>query len=315
VSEPARSGQRVVTILGPQRRPTLDQVTRTLDADARIAVVTAGWQERETDDEELRSILAGRAVNLELHSRWLDVLERDREFAQAESEHRAVLDELQQLYLVQLDHALRAMYGVAQRAGARPRATRAALDDAMAVVRLVDERHVVRVAAAHREFYAAWRPQERPVVAPHRESVRALLESASGLVVAGGHVGVLVRVLHLFHIAPFLPERVVAWSAGAMALTERVVLFNDRAPQGPAHAEIYDEGLGLIAEVVFLPHARRRLNIDDLTRMSVLATRLAPALCVVLDDGTRVDLSADGHLPPGARVIGPDGRIRALEAA
>jgi hypothetical protein len=306
--------RRVVTILGPQRRPTLDQVARTLDADARIAVVTAGWQERESADEELLALLAGRGVNLELHRRWLDVLDRDREFARAESEHRGVLDELQQLYLVQLDHALRAMYAVAQRAGER-RTVRAALDDAMAVVRLVDERHIVRVAATQGAFYSAWRPEERPVVAPHREDVRQLLESAAGLVVAGGHVGVLVRVLHLFHVAPFVPERVVAWSAGAMALTERIVLFNDRAPQGPAHAEIYDEGLGMITGAVLLPHARRRLRIDDLTRMSVLATRLAPAVCVVLDDGTRIDLTADGGLPDEARVIDADGRIRRLVAA
>ena len=306
--------RRVVTILGPQRRPTLDQVARTLDTDARVAVVTAGWQERESDDEELQRLLAGRGVNLGLHGRWLDVLERDREFARAESEHRAVLDELQQLYLVQLDHALRAMYAVLQRAGERPRIVRAAQEDAMAVVRLVDERHIMRVAAAQGRFYAAWRPEERPVVAPHREEVRELLESAVGLVVAGGHVGVLVRVLHLFHVAPFVPERVVAWSAGAMALTERVVLFNDRAPQGPAHAEIYDEGLGMIMGAVLLPHARRRLQIDDVTRMSVLASRLAPAVCVVLDDGTRIDLTTDGGLPDDARVIGADGRIRRLVA-
>jgi hypothetical protein len=309
------SAQRVVTILGPQRRPTLGHVVRTLDADVRIAVVTAGWQERESDDEELKTILAGRGVNLDLHSRWHDVLERDREFATAELEHRAVLDELQQLYFVQLDHALRAMYAVAQRAGERPRTARAALADALAVVRLVDERHMLRVTAAQGEFYSAWRPEERPVVAPHREAVRHLLQSAAGLVVAGGHVGVLVRLLHLFHVAPFVPQTVVAWSAGAMALTERVVLFNDRAPQGPAHSEIYDEGLGLIIGAVFLPHARRRLHIDDLTRMSVLAARLAPAVCVVLDDGTRIDLTADGGLPDEARVIGADGRIRRLVAA
>jgi hypothetical protein len=308
-------GSRVVTVLGPQRRPTLDQVARTLDADAQVAVVTAGWQERESDDEELGKLLNGRGVNLELHRRWLDVLDRDREFATAESEHRAVLDELQQLYLVQLDHALRAMYAVALRAGERPRTKRAALADAMAVVRLVDERHVLRVAAAHGDFYSAWRPQDRPVVAPHREAVSRLLESSAGLVVAGGHVGVLVRVLHLFHVAPFVPPTVVAWSAGAMALTERVVLFNDRAPQGPAHSEIHDEGLGMITGAVLLPHARRRLLIDDLTRMSVLASRLAPALCAVLDDGTRLDMTAEGRLPPEARVIGADGRIRRLDAA
>jgi peptidase S51-like protein len=309
------SPPRTITILGPQRRPTLGDVVATLESDAPIAMVTAGWQEREPDDAELDSLLGGRGVRLGLHARWLDVLERDRDFAHAELEHRSVLDELQQLYLVQLDHALRALYTVAQRARERPRTKETAMADAMAVVRLVDQHHVARVKAAHGDFYAAWQPDERPVVAAHREAVRTLLELTAGLVVAGGHVGVLVRVLHLFHVTPFIPATVVGWSAGAMALTERVVLFHDRAPQGPAHAEIYDEGLGLIPGAVLLPHARRRLRVDDLTRMSVLASRFAPATCVVLDDGMRLDLVAGGALPPGARLIGTDGRIRTREMA
>lgn len=309
------STPRAITILGPQRRPTLHEVVGTFESDAPIAMVTAGWQEREPDDAELDALLGGRGVRLGLHGRWLDVLERDPEFATAELEHRAVLDELQQLYLAQLDHALRALYTVSQRAGERPRTKGAALTDAMDVVRLVDAHHVVRVKAAHGDFYAAWRPEDRPVVAAHRETVRAILERTAGLVMAGGHVGVLVRVLHLFHVTPFVPATVIAWSAGAMALTERVVLFHDRVPQGPAHAEIYDEGLGLIPGAVLLPHARRRLRVDDLTRMSVLAARFAPATCVVLDDGMRLDLAADGALPPGARLIEAGGRIRALETA
>lgn len=301
---------RAITILGPQRRPTLGEVVATLESDGPIAMVTAGWQERETDDAELDALLGGRGLRLGLHERWLDVLERDREFATAELEHRAVLDELQLLYLTQLDHALRALYTVSARAEDRPRTRVAALADAMAVVRLVDEHHVSRVKAAHGDFSTAWRPEERPVIAEHRERVRALLEHAVGMVVAGGHVGVLVRVLDLFHVAPSVPATVVAWSAGAMALTERVVLFHDRAPQGPAHAEIYDEGLGLIPGAVLLPHARRRLRVDDRTRMSSLAVRFAPAACVVLDDGVRIDLDRDGALPRGARLIGADGLIR-----
>jgi hypothetical protein len=303
-----------VTVLGPQRRPTLDKVVEALAVDGPIATVTAGWQEREPDDGELAGLLGGRGVNLGLHGRWIDVLERDRELGVAELEHRAVLDELQQLYLGQLDHALRAMYAVA-RAGGRPRTAEAALSDALAVVRLVDENHLRRVRAAHAEFYAAWRPQDRPLVAEHREAVRQLLTGTVGLVVAGGHVGVLVRVLHLFHVAPHLPETVVAWSAGAMALTERVVLFHDRAPQGPSHAEVYDDGLGLLRGIVLLPHARRRLRVDDHLRMSVLARRLAPAQCVVLDDGVRLDLEPDGGLPPETRVVTEDGRVATLEHA
>lgn len=305
---------RAITILGPQRRPTLDQVVPTLEPGAPIAMVTAGWQEREPDDAELDTLLGGRGVGLGLHARWLDVLERDREFARAELEHRAVLDELQLLYLAQLDHALRALYTVAQRAADRPRSRDVALADAMAVVRLVDDQHVTRVAAAHADFWSAWRPEERPIIAEHRDQVRMLLNSAAGLVVAGGHVGVLVRVLHLFRVAPFVPATVVAWSAGAMALTERVVLFHDRAPQGPAHAEIFDEGIGFVGGAVLLPHARRRLRVEDATRMAVLAKRFSPATCVVLDDGVRIDLTPDGGLPDGVRVVGTDGRIVTRES-
>jgi len=133
--------------------------------------------------------------------------------------------------------------------------------------------------------------------------------------VAGGHVGVLNRVLHLFNVTPYLPGFVIAWSAGAMALSDRIVLFHDRAPQGPSHAEVYDEGIGVLEGAVFLPHARRRLMVDDLTRMSTLATRFAPATCVVLDDGQRLELGTDGELPAAARVIDEDGRIRSRGAA
>jgi hypothetical protein len=306
---------RAVTLLGPQRRPTLDEVLQPSGPDALIATVTAGWQERERDDAELHELLRCRSVNLGLYERWLDVLDRDREYAVAEREHRAVLDELQQFYLVQLDHALRAAYELAQHHDGHPRTRESALVDALGVVTVVDQHHVVRMQEVRQAFYDAWRPQERPVVAEHRAAVQHTLETSEALVVAGGHVGVMVRVLHLFHVAPYLPQRVVAWSAGAMALTERVVLFHDNAPQGPAQTEVFDEGLGLVRGLVLLPHARRRLHLDDLTRMSVLSRRFAPAHCVVLDDGTRVDLGPDGSLPPQARVVGADGRISMLAAA
>ncbi len=306
---------RAVTLLGPQRRPTLDRVLHVGGGDAPVATVTAGWQERERDDDELDELLSGRSVNLGLYERWLDVLDRDGEYAVAEREHRTVLDELQQLYLTQLDHALRATYAVAQRTDGHPRTREAALADSLGVVNFVDRQHVARVQEVHQAFYDAWRPQERDVVAEHRAAVQKTLESAAALVVAGGHVDVLVRVLHLFHVEPYLPERLVAWSAGAMALTERVVLFHDNAPQGPAQPEVFDEGIGVLPGLVLLPHARRRLFLDDSTRMSVLSRRFAPARCVVLDDGVRVDLTADGGLPPDASVVDADGHVTTLAAA
>jgi hypothetical protein len=97
-----------------------------------------------------------------------------------------------------------------------------------------------------------------------------------------------------------------------MALTERIVLFHDHVPHGVAQTEVYGEGLGVLRGLVLLPHARRRLRVDDRVRMGVLARRFAPARCAVLDDGVRLPLEPDGSLPPGARVVAEDGRITEL---
>jgi hypothetical protein len=123
-------------------------------------------------------------------------------------------------------------------------------------------------------------------------------------VVAGGHVGVLADVLHLFNVAAALNggAPVIAWSAGAMALTDRIVLFHDRAPQGPGQPEVYGSGLSLVRDVVLLPHAKARLLLDDAPRLAVLARRFAPARCVPLEAGNRIDV-VDGAWPDGVRVI------------
>jgi hypothetical protein len=277
----------MITVLGPQRRPTV----RPLPAGTVAATATAGWRERESDDAELDALLGGGTVNLRLYQRWMDVLDADSELANAEVNHRAVLDELQELYALQVERAGQTMDAI-RRTATRPRTRDGALADAEAALRVLDERHLDRVAAIRADFEAAWRPGEREPVARHRGQVGAELDRAGVLVLTGGHVGVLLHVLRLFAVAP--PADVLAWSAGAMALTDRVVLFTD------GRAEAYASGLGLVPDTVLLPHARRRLPVDDPVRLGALARRFAPARCVVLDDG--------GTLA-GARAIGPDGRL------
>jgi len=343
-----------VTLLGPQRRPTLDKVAASLNPGGPVATITAGWQEREPDDDELSRRLGDRDVNLALYRRWLDVQERDQEFAAAAQAARRVLDELQDIYLLRLDYALRAVYAIQRRNGrgrlpgaaltgaaltgaalpgsalpgapmtepalhgaalAEDALTGAALTEALTAVRELDAAHLRRVGEVRGEFYQAWRPQDRPVIAGHRAAVAGMLGDAAALVIAGGHVGVLADVLHLFNVGAGLRSPVIAWSAGAMALTDRIVLFHDRAPQGPGHPEIYGSGLGLVRDLVALPHARARMLLDDAPRMAVFARRFAPARCVLLEAGTRVDTGTDGGCPPDTRVLAEDGRVTSLEAA
>jgi hypothetical protein len=313
-----------VILLGPQRRPTVDAVVRSLGPDGPVATVTAGWQEHEADDGELSRRLDGRDTDLELYRRWLDVQERDPVYAAGERALQGVLAELQDIYLLRLDYALQAVYAIGRRGGGRVRTE--ALAEAVAAVRELDRAHLRQVNSVRGEFFEQLPPHDRPIIAEHRAAVARLVSEAAAVVVAGGHVNVLADVLHLFNVAAALNAArepaagpaagcpVIAWSAGAMALTERVVLFHDRAPQGPGHPEVYGAGLSVLRDVVLLPHARTRLLLDDAPRMAVFARRFEPARCVLLDNRTRIDTDDDAW-PPGTRVLATDGRVTALEAA
>jgi hypothetical protein len=124
----------------------------------------------------------------------------------------------------------------------------------------------------------------------------------------------LLRTMQFFGLRPPPEIPVVAWSAGAMVMTRIVVLFNDFAPTRSA-AEVWDRGLDRVGGVVALPHARRRLHLDDRMRMQVLVRRFAGSTCLLLDDGAKVRFGSDGALPAGARVIRPDGTVGSVQAA
>jgi hypothetical protein len=308
-----------VVLLGPQRRPTVDGVVGSLGlsgSGATIATVTAGWQEREPDDRLLSTMLGEVDVNLRLYQRWLDVQERDPEYAAGQRRLAGVLAELVDTYLLRLDYALRAVYALQHRAASGADSVDdEAVAAAIGAVRELDEAHQHQVDSARGEFFEALRPHDRPVIAEHRAAVAGVLGEASALIVAGGHVAVLAEVLHLFNVAAAPLSQVVAWSAGAMALTDRIVLFHDRAPQGPGHPEVFGTGLSLVREAVLLPHARARLLLDDTPRMAVFARRFAPARCILLENATRLETESDGRWPPGTRVLAEDGRVTTLEAA
>ena len=49
--------------------------------------------------------------------------------------------------------------------------------------------------------------------------------------------------------------------------------------------------------------------LDDRDRCAVLARRFVDRPCVLLDDGPAIELTPDGALPPGARILGLDGAV------
>jgi hypothetical protein len=290
-------------LLGPQRfLTTAGTVVRGLRPEGTVATVTAGWQDREPADDELDEVMGGRSRNLLLYERLTDVLETDEHFATEALAHRDAMDELAGLYSLRLQRALDSVYTVARRP-ARQDIADAAFADAVRDVRDIDAWYLRTVDQLYGELEAAAPVDGSESVLRHRHEVAEVLRDATVLAVAGGHVGILIRCLRLFAVGPPSELPVVAWSAGAMALTERVVLYNDRGPQGVQGAEVWDRGVGRVRDVVAMPHARRRLLLDDPLHAKVLVHRFAPARCLLLDDGTHVEMNDDGSVPDGARVL------------
>jgi hypothetical protein len=307
-------GMRTVVLLGPQRlRPTLVEAVDKLGVHGAVAAVTAGWQERESEIDELSEHLRRAVINLELFRRGEDVFARDPELLLAYGDHLDRRKKLQDLYRIRLAHAKAAVRELlASSIAADLREPE--IDRAIASLRAVDAEHRERIRAVTDAFETDWKPADRPAVAEHRAEVAAALSRCEALAIAGGHVQVLLDRLRLFGVAQASGELpVFAWSAGAMVAGETVVLFHDFPPQGAGNAELLDAGLALCRGVVAMPHAKRRLRLDDPERVLLLAKRFAPERCVALDEGSRAWCRPRaGLLVDSGRVLLEDGRVEGV---
>ena len=308
-------------LLGPQRfMTTAGTALRSLGVEGPVATINAGWEEREDVVDELDTVLGGDTRHLRLYHRSLDVIAKDAEFGSAALTFRDRHDALLAMYRLRLQNAMDGVYAVQRRTREGDGRARdehpahAALDDSIAVVRHIDNWYGTELKNLYTELDAAAPIDASGVIGWHRGELAELLGQSAAVVLTGGHVGTLLRTLRLFAIS--LPDEVpvIAWSAGAMALTERVVLFHDHGPEGNTEAEVFDRGLGRVTGLVALPHARRRLRLDDRDRCAVMARRFTDQHCVLLDDGTALELTEDGGLPLGARILGIDGAVHELGA-
>ena len=290
-----------ITLLGPQRlAPTVAPTLESLGVsnEGPVATVTAGWQEREPDDAELDQHLGGRSLNLALYRRVERAFQQDREFESAFHARQATLRRMQALYRVRLDPAAAAVRSLFEMPDGGDPLLAAERQAALDALRDLDRTHLERMAAVHAEFDERWRPAEREALAREREAVAMALRNAVALAIAGGHIAVLLNRLRLCGILEHAKNLVVvAWSAGAMAASETVVLFHDDPPHGSGNPEAFEIGLGLARGVVPLPHARTRLRLEDTQRVSLTARRFAPLQCLPMDENARLDWDGSRWTP------------------
>ena len=189
-----------ITLLGPQRqvfgaRAAVAELIPT----GPVATINAGWRDRESVDTELNAVLGGRMVNLELYRRWIQLTETDLSYAAAERRLNAELDALRTAYQLRLQHAVAGVRALAQRVR-DPEILAAATADAVEAVRALDDWHLSTGAELRSAFFAEVRLAERQTVDDHRRAIRALVASSAGMVITGGHVGVLLQLLHVFDL-------------------------------------------------------------------------------------------------------------------
>lgn len=314
-------------LLGPQAEAS-DQVASVLAdleaAGARapgtpVATITAGWQEREGEPELVRLGSADPArdgFDLGLYAAGEGLADADPELVSAHKESQGRLKLLRRVYNRRLAGLIDAYVDLGEMRG-DGQVLKSELTAALAAIRALDARHLLRVAELRHMYEAAWRPGERDAVRRIHERISSDLDGVDTVVIAGGHIATLLNRLRLFGLRELLATRnVVAWSAGAMAIAETVVLFHDCPPWGAGNAEVFDRGLGLAVGLIPFPHATARLVLDDPFRTGRLARRFAPDACVLLDPGTRLDYAGGTWTSStGAERLDRTGRRRRLRPA
>ncbi len=304
-----------ITLLGPQQhRVNLVETLDELGVKGPVAAITAGWEERESELDELSEIISRDTVNLRLHGRLEELQGDDEVLRDALESRNSRLLTMQLLYRRRLDHALQAVWELQRLRVAEMEILISERASALKEVARLDNHYLDELRVIHRAFETRLRPERRPAVVSMREEIAGELEGCNALLIAGGNVGTLIDPMRLFQIARHIGERpIIAWSAGAMVLCERIVFFHDSPPQGKGNPEVYDDGLGLCPGVVALPHAGTRLRLDDPVRVEVFARRFAPASCVALDSGSALHWDGQRWTKSyGARKLTQTGAVRRM---
>lgn len=305
-------------VLGPQPgRISLGPGLEALDLPpGPVAAITVGWRETEPVLKEVAHELEdlGReAAPLHIGERVGRIFQRDPGLAES---HRTLQDGLlaeERLYGARLRRAVETAHEIARPTfGEKYRAPYA--EEAWRAILEADRFHVERHAALWQEFRETVRLHERPALREEKEEVERLLAASAAVVLTGGHVAVIRNRLLLLGLQDALARLpILAWSAGAMVLTPRVVLFHDRLPGGSAHPEILGDGFSVLPGLALFPDAGLRLDLEDRQSLGELSGRVAPDRAVLLEPGDAIRW--DGRrwsAPGGIRVLSREGDVETI---
>jgi len=308
--------RRRLLLLGPQPEfATLRRAIERLGTASPVAVTTAGWQEDESDDGELLRHLPSGSFNLRLFQRSEQLFRDDAELIQLLRQRQDELRYLRDVYRKRLECLRQALVETMQ-FDSRGFDLTPERTSAFEQIQQLDRQYFLRTCQVCDEYEQRLRMSERAEVVRHRREIEQELHRAEALVISGGHAGIILNRLKIFDLLEPRPELpVIAWSAGAMALSEEVVFFHDSPPQGPGNPEIMRAGVSEYVRILALPDARHRLKLDDPFRVQLFARRFEDFQCVIFDENTLLD-RIDGRWETEGVVqrLGVDGQLEGFAA-
>lgn len=275
-------------LLGPQRPDvTIAQaLARSGINDAPIGVISAAWQEAEGDIDDIRQAVARPVTDLHLYHRAETLFTANPALHEAYRQRQDRLKAQQRLYRLRLRQLM-----IAARATLTAEGDRAMLAaerrHAISQLRALDQHHLRQVDKINGRYVDRISPESNPQLAEQIAAVKEAISLVDTVLITGGNIVVLLNRLRLFGLDMLLRDKnIVGWSAGAMVLSERIVLFHDRLPQGRRDAEVLGKGLGMLPGVVLLPDAKQRLRMKDELRVELFDRRFSPAICMTLENGS-----------------------------
>lgn len=294
-----------IHILGPQQpSANLPTVVANHIPDGPMAIITAGWRLDESDISALERDLKAPLFLLPLYT-WFDFLgSKEPDLAGQHAARQNKIKAYKKIYNLQLQSACDLWTKISDLKQKNNELYEIDEHDACETVRQTDRRCIERQNAVRKSFPDLEKPWSHFSAAPYYKKIEMTLQKCSGLIIAGGHVAVLRNRMYFFGLNKLLPEfldagkSIITWSAGAMSLSEQIVLYYDDPPDNDAGLpKVLDKGLGLIPNTIFLPHARQRLHIDTPKRVTRFARRFLPAKCIALEHGAHLQYQNNNPEP------------------
>jgi hypothetical protein len=278
---------RNLILLGPQPHyASLKRVLRQLPPSGPVALITAGWETEEQQDHEIRQVVEAEVINLKLFARTEKLFQDDPDLIQQLQQRQDELRLVRDVYNERLRRQSKSAHWLFhhQLEGIDLTEER---ESAIAMMRQLDQQHFQHAQRIIDRYEQKLQTPNRPLVADHRQELQEILGRCGLLLIAGGHVAILLNRLQIFGIFELTPSiPIIAWSGGAMALSERIVFYHDSLPQSLKEAEVLRPGIGLYHKLLPLPDARCRLNLNDRIRIELFSRRFVGFQNVIFDENT-----------------------------